>query len=93
MNPNLIKQLMADYESSLRLNAKLTSTLLAMSKALLEMNNSFGVEVAEMLIADVRKQFDESQLIQQDKKTFKTLLDLIDDIEAECQVKKLLINN
>ena len=89
---NPLNELLENYESSLILNAKLTSTIIAMSKALVETDNLFNIEIADLMIADLRKHFEKSKMIQDDLQTFEKLLKMVDDIEADCKVKKLMFN-
>ena len=89
---NPLNELLENYESSLILNAKLSSTIIAMSKALIETDNIFNIEIADLMIADLRKHFEKSKMIQEDLQTFEKLLKMVDDIEANCKVKKLMFN-
>jgi hypothetical protein len=89
---NPLNELLENYESSLILNAKLSSTIIAMSKALIETDNIFNIEIADLMIADLRKHFEKSKMIQEDLQTFEKLLKMVDDIEADCKVKKLMFN-
>jgi hypothetical protein len=89
---NPLNELLENYESSLILNAKLSSTIIAMSKALIETDNIFNIEIADLMIADLRKHFEKSKMIQEDFQTFEKLLKMVDDIEADCKVKKLMFN-
>jgi hypothetical protein len=92
MKNTLIENLFNDYESSLRLNAKLVASILAMTKALLETNEVQNVVVADLLITDLHKHFSDSKLIQQNLELFQSLIDLVEEIDADCQVKKLMHN-
>jgi phosphopantothenoylcysteine synthetase/decarboxylase len=89
---NPLNELLDNYKSSLILNAKLSSTIIAMSKALIETDNIFNIEIADLMIADLRKHFEKSKMIQEDFQTFEKLLKMVDDIEADCKVKKLMLN-
>lgn len=92
MKNTLIQTLFNDYESSLRLNAKLVASILAMSKALLETDDVQNLVVAELLIVDLHKHFESSPLIQQNVELFESLINLVNELDAECKVKKLMHN-
>jgi len=87
-----MENLFSDYENSLRLNAKLVASILAMSKALLETDEIRNVLVADLMITDLHKYFTESPLIQQNVDLFQSLINFVDDVDADCKVKKLMLN-
>lgn len=91
MNQEIIK-MMQNYQSSLKLNAMLTATIVAMSKSLVECDTALTTEIAELILKETLKQYKENAMVQSDERNFKVVMDLMEEIFAEIQVKKLLHN-
>lgn len=92
MNQEIIK-MMQNYQSSLKLNAMLTATIVAMSKSLVDCDTALTTEIAELILKETLKQYKENPMVQSDEKNFKIVIDLMEEIFAEIQVKKLFHNN